>query len=1149
MQTPPTPLQKSSLRASLSWSLAGATLMFAVLVSLTMTGVEYWLARKADLAMIDHHFESIEKSVAKPMAASLWNVDSGALKLMAEGVAKQPDIGSVIVRDTDNVVISVGSTPAGAVQKTYPLVLDSVLSTPEKVGYLDLTIDYAGIQERTRNHYGGVLITNLVLILLIAGFVLLLIERHVMRHLRHAARFVIGRDSTNLDESLALDRRKSARGDDELEQLVIGFGRMQSNLSSTIGQLHLDIARREKAEAEVLLLNQELEARVAARTLELENAKLAAEQVLDLTSSAHWLLPLPLSQNDYSAACSERLQQLLGLRERDDAHCSLSRDIQLNIVAADPAALDVFNQSLDELAEGHSQEVKWLFPFRRPQDGRIIWIHASGVGDRQGEDGGHIFIAMQDITQQKTAEMALDEAKQLAEAAARAKADFLANMSHEIRTPMNAIYGMSHLLQKTKLTPRQLDYVTKLRQSGEHLLGIINDILDFSKIEAGKLSIESTEFEIDRVLGNVANLIGDKASVKGLELIFDIGADVPPMLIGDPLRLGQILVNYGNNATKFTEQGEVRIGIHVLERSTDDVFLKFAVSDTGIGLTEEQMARLFKTFEQADASTTRKYGGTGLGLAISKKLANLMGGDVGVDSISGQGSTFWFTARLGVSHAPRRTLLPPDSLRGLRVLVVDDHEGSRHTLAENLEHLSFTASMANSGTTALDAIVAADREGQPFALALLDWKMPDMDGIETVQRIRALSLSAPPICVLVTGYSREEVLRQAEEAGVDTILIKPVSPSTLFDTLQRVLGVETDHLDIDAAANRSNIDLTPLRGARVLLAEDNPLNQQVAGEMLSEAGIWVDVAENGQRAIDMALAGPYDAILMDMQMPVLDGVEATTALRRHAHLAALPIIAMTANVMQQDRDRCTAAGMNDFVAKPIEPDELFTVLKRWVTPRSPDAAVPPSPETKQETTTDAEATDFPSAIDGVDLDAGLRRMMGDKRWYLQFLASFLETQAGAADAIRQALDTDDLATAERLAHTVKGLGGQMGAQFLYTHAAALEEATRARLPATTIERLFGEFAATLGKLCAAIRSVLPAPETAPATEADPVVVAALLERLDMLLANDDAKADRLLNENSAALSTAFNTEQFDALRQATRDFDFESALAILRARP
>ena len=663
--------------------------------------------------------------------------------------------------------------------------------------------------------------------------------------------------------------------------------------------------------------------------------------------------------------------------------------------------------------------------------------------DQEGRLLGLMGIS-RNITQRKKVEDDVRQAKEAAEDATRMKSDFLANMSHEIRTPMNAIIGMSHLALKTDLTARQRDYITKVQSSGQHLLGIINDILDFSKVEAGKLTIEQADFELDKVLDNVANLMAEKCSSKGLELIFNIAADVPQALVGDSLRMSQILINYANNAVKYTSSGEVVISAQVSERTLEDVLIRFSVRDTGIGLTQEQISRLFQSFSQADSSTTRKFGGTGLGLAISKNLAGLMGGEVGVSSEYGHGSDFWFTVRAGISQMPRRNLLPNPDLRGRRALVVDDNDNARHVIREMLEGMTFDVTDAATGAGAVEAVRTAHASGQPFEVVYLDWRMPHMDGMEAARQIRALGLSPEPTLMMVSAHGREEMLKEAESLGIRSVLVKPVSPSLLFDTTMEALGVRRTEARLGGLGTSNGLErLAPVRGARILLVEDNDINQQIAQELLMDAGFVVEVAENGLIALEMVKRSSYDLVLMDMQMPVMDGLSATAAIRRIAHLHAMPIVAMTANAMEEDRRSCMQAGMNDFLTKPIDPEVLWSMLLKWIKRDEAPANLQTAVTTKPLwVPTPAPRSDMPDGIAGLDVQNGLTRMMGKKPLYLTMLRKYVAGQSSCVRHIQDALDTGDRATAQRLAHTLKGVSGTIGATQIASHADAVEHAIR-----------------------------------------------------------------------------------------------------------
>jgi two-component system sensor histidine kinase/response regulator len=642
-----------------------------------------------------------------------------------------------------------------------------------------------------------------------------------------------------------------------------------------------------------------------------------------------------------------------------------------------------YAQRYAELIQGQRETDEYEQHFIR-RDGRIVLGNGRFQLLRDASGKPQCVVGLtEDITERKRAEVELRRAKEVAEEATKVKADFLANMSHEIRTPMNAIIGMSHLTLRTELDPRQRDYVRKIQMSGQHLLGIINDILDFSKIEAGKLAVENIDFDMEKVLENVSNLISEKASGKGLELIFDIEPSAPTQLKGDPLRLGQILINFCNNAVKFTESGEIVVKTRFQEKDEDGQLVYFSVSDTGIGLTQEQMGRLFQAFEQADASTTRQHGGTGLGLAISKRLAQLMGGDVGVTSEAGKGSTFWFTARLSNSTTSSRRAASPD-LRGRRVLIIDDNPQARAVVSSMLSSMTFLVYEAPSGLEGIEMVRHAAEIGEPYEIAFIDWQMPGLNGIETGKRIRALpNLAVRPQLVMITAYGREEVLKQAQENAFANVLIKPVTPSMLFDSAIEVLGV--DHERVYDTQTCPTVELGRLREARVLLVEDNELNREVALGLLEDAHLSIDLAENGEVAVRMVGLQKYDLVLMDMQMPVMDGVTATIKIRSNPQLRALPIIAMTANVMAKDREKCIEAGMNDHVSKPIDPDELFATLLRWIKPRDKSSTAKEGTTVTLSIPAPAKTPDSGTLeIAGIDTKAALRRTGSNRKRYESF---------------------------------------------------------------------------------------------------------------------------------------------------------------------
>ncbi|MFO1160910.1 MAG: response regulator [Reyranellaceae bacterium] len=761
-----------------------------------------------------------------------------------------------------------------------------------------------------------------------------------------------------------------------------------------------------------------------------------------------------------------------------------------------------------------------------------------------------------DVSEIKQAERETRRAHQLAEEAARTKADFLANMSHEIRTPMNAIIGLAHLCLRTELGGRQRDYVAKIHGAGVSLLGIVNDILDFSKIEAGGLALEDIAFDMDAVLANVSTLVAEKAQDKGLELVIDIARDIPQSLRGDPLRLGQVVTNLLSNAIKFTEQGEVRLAAAVSERTGDRLKLRIAVADTGIGMTPEQAGKLFRAFSQADSSTSRKHGGTGLGLTIARRLVEMMGGTIWVDSEPGVGSTFTFTAWLGLADdAPRR--LVPARLNGLKVLIVDDNAFARAALEDLVAPLGADIALAASGGEALD-VLARTPADRPFDLVLLDCQMPGIDGVETARRIRADETPGErPAIVIVSAFGREEVRAAAEAAGVDGFLVKPVNRSALVDMLAEIFSTpgETYFEPAMTDARQAVPDLSSLR---LLVAEDNDINQQIAVELLEGAGASVTVASNGRMAVDMLLAPGgerrFDVVLMDLQMPELDGFQATARILAEPRLRHIPILAMTAHVLAEERERCLAAGMRGHIAKPIDPEVLYRTLAAY---RPQGAAGTAKADTARRGPGPASGLrDLP----GLDVDAALARVAGNGALYESLLGGFVRQHGDAAARLADALAAGDRARAVAIVHAVKGVAANLGATRVAVRAAELETALRHGKPEEA-EQPLGALAAELERLgtgldaALGLHAALPPSPTAEAFAAAPAAsrqeARAALDRLHELLARDDGEAPGFLLAARPSLLGVLAAPELEALQELVDTFDFAAALerlSVLRSK-
>ena len=780
-------------------------------------------------------------------------------------------------------------------------------------------------------------------------------------------------------------------------------------------------------------------------------------------------------------------------------------------------------------------------------DGKIIDLQVALTAIRH-EDGRHFTAFLQDITDRKQLLKSLEETLATAESANKAKSEFIANMSHEIRTPMNAVIGFTDLALKSDLTPRLRDYLEKVEHSSHSLMGIINDILDFSKIEAGRLNLDPTPFDLHELFDRLSNLFSKQTADKAIELVLMIPQAFEQTLIGDEQRLEQVLINLVRNAIKFTPEGSIVVRAKPGETANGTIQLLFSVQDTGIGIDPESLPQLFAPFVQADGSTTRKYGGTGLGLTICKRLVEMMGGRIWAESVPGQGSVFQFELAFQYAAADRtHALIVPEEHLGMRVLAVDDNAFTRDLLKGMLETLGLEPALAKSGDEGLSLLMGQAETEKPFELVVMDWRMPEKDGITTIQALQSRFAAQvpdliPPRIIMLTAFGEEDVREQAMKSGVDAFLSKPVTRPQLFNAIMEVLGIA--HTMKKAPQGKVLAKETEtaekISGARILLVEDNGINQQVARELLERVGLWVETANNGREAVEMLEKGDFNAVLMDVQMPVMDGYAATRHLRADPRFKTLPIIAMTAHALDEERKNCMAAGMNAHLAKPIRPERLYGTLAQWVGP-----VVDPG------LTNNAgdEEIVFPH-VPGLDMESGLERVGGNRKLYRKLLARFRDEQAETLIAIQATLAAGDLKEAGNLAHAVKGVAGNVGAELLHDAAKKMEDAIK-KGDIQTWGQATENFVRVLNPMLKSLQGLGddPPPSSPASVSQTPVVLeelAPLLRELFGHLENNSIEIDALLNQVGEKLAASKVVGLMRKLNAAIDHYEFEQAMEHLK---
>ena len=812
-----------------------------------------------------------------------------------------------------------------------------------------------------------------------------------------------------------------------------------------------DVTERIRAEQELERYREHLEELVSSRTRELEQTYRRLEETEFAMNHAGISIQWIDAADGHLLYVNERACELYGYpREK-----LLSMDATELTTDFSAAALAEQVPRLEEQGQIRIESLVSTASGGKIPIETVLYLQKSAA-----DQVGHFITFSTDITQRKAAEEALLAAKAAAESAARTRSEFLANMSHEIRTPMNAIIGMSQLALRTSLDPKQRNYIEKVNRSATALLGILNDILDFSKVEAGHLDMEVVDFRLDAVIENLCNVISLRADEKGLEFLLDIEPDVPRALVGDAMRLGQVLVNLAGNAVKFTESGVVVVGCRKIAEDEDYVNLEFHVRDSGIGMTEEQQSKLFLAFSQADTSITRRFGGTGLGLAISKRLIELLGGEISVSSQVGQGSTFRFSARFGKGKGLKASWggeHVSHDLSGRRVLIIDDNPEAREIFSEIVAHFGFVVDTAASGREGMNLMTNC-----AYDLLICDWKMPEMDGVQLIRTIQhADGVHVPSAIIMVSAYGVEELRQETTDLVLAGILPKPASPSTIFDTIVTAFGQPLSGQQRVEGFGMAAAETIEFSGESVLLVEDNPINQELANDLLTSAGLTVTVANNGVEALEWLDKAKFACVLMDVQMPEMDGLEATRRIRLDPRFKDLPVIAMTAGAMAEEREETVRAGMNDYITKPIDIDQMFATIAHWLKQSTDQAAAKAA----------AAPADTPANWPGLDVEFGLKSVFNKVTLYRKLLRSYLDSSVTSSQKFDAAMAAGDRKELNRLAHTMKGGGGTLGLHGVYEAAVALEKADPAA-PPEVLGELLGVLKAEQEKALGSINKYL-----------------------------------------------------------------------------